>query len=71
MKLQFNTKLWIWDGPNPWYFVTVPEKESAKIRKEFRALHRGWGSVPVNVEIGSSKWKTSIFWEKKELIFCR
>ena len=65
MKLEFKPRLWIWDGPNPWYFITVPEKESEKIRKEYRSLHRGWGSIPVSVEIGKSKWKTSIFWEKK------
>ena len=65
MRFHFSTKVWIWDGQSPWYFVTVPEEESAKIRKAYRAQHRGWGSIPVQVELGKSKWKTSIFWEKK------
>ncbi len=65
MNINIKTKVWIWDGPNPWYFVRIPEAESKVIRKEFRAVHRGWGSIPVNVKIGESKWKTSIFWEKK------
>ena len=65
LELKINTKLWIWDGPSPWYFITIPVKESGKIKKICGAYHRGFGSIPVNVQIGESKWKTSIFWEKK------
>lgn len=65
MKLSFKANLWVWDGPSPWYFVTVPKKESSLIRSRFRQVHRGWGSIPVEVMIGASVWKTSIFWEKK------
>lgn len=65
MGVNFKSNLWIWDGPSPWYFMTVPEKISKVIRARFRTVHRGWGSIPVEVIIGSSIWKTSIFWEKK------
>lgn len=65
MEVNFKSNLWIWDGPNPWYFVTVPEEISKNIREQFRHVHRGWGSIPVEVIIGGSVWKTSIFWEKK------
>lgn len=65
MDFKIRTKVWIWNGPNPWYFVTIPEDESKAIRTEFRGIHRGWGSIPVTVEIGNSSWNTSIFWEKK------
>jgi len=64
-EVDFRSNLWVWDGPSPWYFVTVPLKESKTIRERFRYVHRGWGSVPVKVQIGESAWKTSIFWEKK------
>lgn len=64
-ELDFTSNLWVWDGPAAWYFVTVPEKESKLIRDRFRHVHRGWGSIPVTVQIGESTWKTSIFWEKK------
>lgn len=62
---DFKARLWIWDGPSPWYFITVPHKKSAEIKRIFGHLHRGWGSIPIEVKIGGSIWKTSIFWEKK------
>lgn len=65
MELSFKANLWVWDGPNPWYFITVPKNISKDIRSRFRHVHRGWGSIPVEVNIGGSIWKTSIFWEKK------
>lgn len=63
--LTFKAKVWIYEGPSPWYFITVPKKESAELKKMFGPFHRGWGSIPVLVTIGASSWKTSIFWEKK------
>lgn len=64
-EFSFNEKLWIWDGPNPWYFITIPIKISTDLRKRYKDVHRGWGSLPVEVFIGKSNWKTSIFWEKR------
>lgn len=65
LKLIVKTKVWIYEGPAPWYFVTIPKNESRKIKKKFGLFHRGWGSIPVKVKLGESTWKTSIFWEKK------
>jgi hypothetical protein len=62
---EFRLRLQIFDAPAPWYFFELPEKEAAYIRKEFRDVHRGWGSIPVIAQIGDTTWKTSIFWEKK------
>lgn len=63
-NFHIKAKVWIYEGPNPWYFVTVPKKEASFIRKELLHKHRGWGSIPTEVTIGKSTWKTSIFWEK-------
>ena len=27
MNIEFNGKIWFWNGPAPWYFVTVPAKQ--------------------------------------------
>jgi hypothetical protein len=48
-----------------WHFVSVPKKESLDIKKTFGAPRRGWGSIPVTVTIGKTKWKTSIFPDKQ------
>ena len=64
MDLKFKTKVWIWDGPSAWYFVTIPVKESLVVKEKYGKFHRGWGSVPIKVIIGKSIWNTSMFWEK-------
>jgi hypothetical protein len=48
-----------------WYFVSVPKKQSAAIRKAFAGLGRGFGSLPVRVTVGMSTWRTSIFPDSK------
>jgi hypothetical protein len=64
-EIKTKAKVWIFEGPAAWYMVTIPAKESSEIHKIYGDFHRGWGSIPVKVTIGSSTWKTSIFWEKK------
>ncbi|MBP9716555.1 MAG: DUF1905 domain-containing protein [Candidatus Levybacteria bacterium] len=64
-EVKFKAKLWIYEAPAPWYMITVPVDVSSKIKDRFGHLHRGWGSIPVIVNIGETAWKTSIFWEKK------
>ena len=48
-----------------WFFITLPKKQSAEIKKHFGTMKRGWGSLAVEVTIGSTSWKTSIFPDKK------
>lgn len=48
-----------------WHFLTVPEKQSKEIKKSFGGKTRGWGSLPVNVTLDKTSWKTSIFPDKK------
>ncbi len=61
----FTAKLWLYGGEVGWHFVSVPKVHSAKIKKAFAGMTRGFGSVPVLVQIGSSEWKTSIFPDSK------
>ena len=55
----------LYPGMSGWHFVSVPQKESKKIRKEFGQHAKGWGSLPVLVTIGKTSWQTSIFPDKK------
>jgi hypothetical protein len=61
MELQFSGVIWYWRGPAPWYFVTVPEEESAELHDAATALTYGWGVIPVRARIGGSDWQTSLF----------
>ncbi len=60
-----KSELWVYPGKAGWHFITVPEKQSKDIVGSFGQLKRGWGSLPVEVLIGKTKWKTSIFPDKK------
>lgn len=62
---QFNAKLWLYQGKAAWTFVTVPEVTTKEIDYYFALQKRGWGSLPVQVAIGSTIWETSVFPDKK------
>ena len=61
MHIEFNGKIFIWKGPAPWFFVTVPEKESGDLKAISGIVTYGWGVIPVHVRIGNTEWKTSLF----------
>lgn len=60
-----RSEVLLYPGMAGWHFLTVPKKESEEIKKNFGAKKRGWGSLPVEVTIGKTSWKTSIFPERK------
>jgi hypothetical protein len=47
--------------PAPWYFVTVPAKQSRDLKAILGLVTYGRGMIPVDVRIGKTKWKTSMF----------
>lgn len=61
MELEFSGAVWEWRGPSPFYFVTVPEDEGAQLEAVSSVVTYGWGMIPVEVTIGSTKWTTSLF----------
>ena len=61
MDIEFSGKIFIWKGPAPWFFVTVPEKESRDLKTISGIVTYGWGVIPVRVRIGDTEWKTSLF----------
>lgn len=60
-QYKIKSKVWLYPGMAGWHFVSVPKKQSKEIKKVFGDLAHGWGSLPVSVKIGRTKWKTSIF----------
>lgn len=61
MNIEFTGALWFWRGPAPWYFVTVPAQPSEAIKAISRAVTYGWGVIPVQVQVGKTRWRTSLF----------
>jgi len=57
---RFSSELWDYGGEASWVFVTIPVDDAADIR-ELVPRGRGFGSVRVQVAVGSSVWQTSIF----------
>ena len=61
---DFNAELWLWDArrSDTWVFLSVPPEVSAEIAERAAMLPRsGFGSVRVEVRIGSTVWRTSVF----------
>ncbi len=60
---DFDAELWEWKAQGGWFFVTVPRPESDDLRIE-SGPPRGFGSVRVEVTIGATTWRTSVFPDK-------
>lgn len=61
MNIEFDGKIVFWRGPAPWFFVTIPEQESRDIKAISEFVTYGWGVIPVQVRIGNTEFKTSLF----------
>jgi uncharacterized protein DUF1905 len=61
MNIEFNGKIWYWRGPAPWFFVTVPAKQSRELQAILGFVTYGWGMIPANIRIGKTEWRTSLF----------
>lgn len=66
MQCTFAAELWIWDArkSDSWVFVTVPPEHSDDIRVHAQP-GSGFGSVRVEVSVGSTTWRTSVFPDKE------
>lgn len=61
MLLEFTGTIIFWRGPAPWYFVAIPQAQSAAIQAVSAIVTYGWGVIPVQARIGKTGWKTSLF----------
>jgi hypothetical protein len=56
--------IWLWQGKGAWHFVTIDKELGGEIKSMFGYLKAGWGSLPAQLTLGDSTWKTSIFPDK-------
>jgi hypothetical protein len=61
VELEFRAAVWVWRGPSPFHFVTVPDEQSAPLQAASALVTYGWGMIPVGARIGSTEWTTSLF----------
>jgi hypothetical protein len=60
MEWVFDGEVIEWRGPAPYFFVVMPEPESAGLKEEARSLIY-WGQVPVRAVIGGTEFGTALF----------
>lgn len=61
----FTATVWQWREQS-WWFVTVPADVSDEVDEVVGDLTGGFGSVRVEVTVGGSVWRTSLFPSKEE-----
>jgi hypothetical protein len=69
----FTGPLWLWRGKakdgtptsTAWHFVTIDGAVADAIRAAAPGRSAAWGSVYVDVTIGNTNWKTSVFPSKE------
>ncbi len=61
MEIEFSGEIFYWRGPSPFFFVTIPEAESRDLKVISNDVTYGWGGIPVQVHIGKTTFKTSLF----------
>ncbi|AEV88566.1 hypothetical protein ACWT_7556 [Actinoplanes sp. SE50] len=60
MEWVFDGEIFEWRGPAPFFFVAMPESDSAELKDEARSLIY-WGQIPVHVVIGDTAFRTALF----------
>jgi hypothetical protein len=60
MDFEFEGPVVEWRGPAPFYFVAIPEEESADIKFAAKGMEY-WGQVPVVVRIDDITFMTALF----------
>lgn len=63
MELEFSGEVFVWRGPAPHHFVSIPEHDCGAIESTAALVSYGWGMIPVTVQIGDTSWTTSL-WPK-------
>lgn len=70
---HFTGPLWQWRGKtddgtpksNAWHFLTIDGAVADALRAAAPGRSAAWGSVPVQVSIGTVQWRTSVFPSKE------
>ncbi|MGL4173785.1 MAG: DUF1905 domain-containing protein [Actinomycetota bacterium] len=64
----FVVPLWQWRGGS-WFFITAPQDVSDDIDAVVGSSTGGFGSIRVEVTVGRSVWRTSLFPSKEQAAY--
>ncbi len=60
--MEFDAALWLWDARrDSWTFVSLPTDLADEVLDLAGPHVRGFGSVRVEVTVGRTTWRTSLF----------
>lgn len=62
---RFMASLWLWKDEGSWWFVTLPDDVSDDIEERHGASAAGFVSIKVEVTVGGTTWRTSLFPSKE------
>lgn len=65
---SFTVPLWRW-REGSWHFVTVPQDVSDEVDQVVGDATGGFGSVRVEVTVGATVWRTSLFPSTEEAAY--
>lgn len=68
---EFDAPLWRWDArkADSWVFASLPTDVADDVLEVADGVTRGFGSVRVEVTLGGSVWRTSVFPDDKARTF--
>jgi hypothetical protein len=66
--VEFVAEVWQWDArkSDSWFFLSLPPDLADDIDAEHGHRAKGFGSLRVEVRIGTTTWQTSIFPDTKQ-----
>ncbi|WP_291378337.1 DUF1905 domain-containing protein [Demequina sp.] len=70
MTYRFSAEIWRWEAQSAaWHFVSLPDDVADEIDETAPEPRAGFGSVKVEVTVGVTTWRTSIFPSKDHATF--
>lgn len=65
IEFRFSAEPWQYTGAGGWIFASLPKELSDEIRQHFKGEEEGWGRMTVMAKLGSTEWKTAIWFDTK------
>lgn len=60
VTIEVRGSVIFWKGPAPWFFVTVPPKQTKQIQEIAKQVTYGWGCIPCDVTVGKTTVYTAL-----------